>query len=95
MIENQYFCILWATLNVGEKSNFHTHQWPHILLMVSLPITGVTHKKYGTSIKEEWDLDIEESQGEAEPLAFTNCGPHNFEALVVELKQTLPISEHA
>lgn len=91
LIENEYFRILWATINVGESGNFHTHQWPSIFLVTSAQTNGITHKLDGSMIEEPWEEPgVYEFDAQTEPLKFTNSGPHDFRALAIELKQTLP-----
>ena len=86
LLESPYIRVLYGYSKPGDFEPFHTHQWRHLMLI----LTEARFKMESANGMIEIDtfpIGVYDLPPEETPMAYTNIGTTDFRALIFEVKE--------
>lgn len=85
LFESPSLRILWGRSSPGDHEPFHTHQWPSLMVITQAGKFAIKSPD-GSIETDVWPAGVYELPAETVPLAYTNVGESEFQALRFEIK---------
>lgn len=85
LLENSYVRVLYGYSKPGDVEPFHTHQWRHLMLILT-EARFKMESAAGAIEVDTFPIGFYDLPAEDIPMAYTNVGVTDFNALIFEIK---------
>lgn len=85
LFESPFVRILWGVTKPGESEPFHTHQWRHIMVILSEAKFQMEYAD-GTVEIDTFPIGVYDLPAESASSAYTNIGDSVYKSVIFEIK---------